>query len=88
MIDIGRKIAQDNPVRALSFMNELEVACQGLGAMPESYEIIGQQHGNDVRRRIHGNYLIVYETWRGQVDIMRVFHGSRDYRKILFPSSD
>jgi toxin ParE1/3/4 len=38
-----------------------------------------------LRRAIHGNYLIFYRVDPGEVVIIHVLHGARDYEPILFP---
>ena len=40
LLDIGDYIADDNPVRALSFVDELEEACKGLLEAPLRFPLI------------------------------------------------
>ena len=37
-----------------------------------------------VRRRVHGNYLIVYRVQDRRV-VLHILHGARDYAAVLFP---
>lgn len=39
LIAIGDYIAQDNPLRALSFVDELEMRCTALGDSPHAYAL-------------------------------------------------
>lgn len=84
IIAIGRKIAEDNPIRALSFADELQSACLELASMSEAFETVGRRHGAVIRRKPHGKYLVLYEIRGEQVQILRVVHGARNYRKMIF----
>jgi plasmid stabilization system protein ParE len=53
------------------------------GGMPEAFPVVGQSHGVSVRRRVHGNYLILYRLRPDTVFIQRVVHGARDHAKLL-----
>ena len=77
LIEIAAFIAQDNPARAKSFVDELEADCDrlitqsGIGApRPEL--------GEGVRVLPHGRYLIFYRPDENVVRIARVLHSARD----------
>lgn len=77
LIDIAVYIAQDNPVRAFSFVDELEAKCLGIGRTPH----IGTPRpelGGGVRMLPHGRYPIFYRENEGTIRIERVMHGARD----------
>ena len=77
LLEIADYIAQDNPRRAMSFIDELESRCDALGAAPG----IGTQRpelGTGVRALPHGRYLIFYRATTAVLRIERVMHGSRD----------
>jgi toxin ParE1/3/4 len=59
---IGDYIAQDNPARALSFVQENSRSCMSLADMPEAWPIIPRYERHGVRRRVHGRYLIFYRV--------------------------
>jgi toxin ParE1/3/4 len=77
LIDITDYIAQDNPVRALSFVDELETKCMGLGRMP-GVGTARPELGVGVRTLPHCRYLIFYREHEDQIRIERVMHGARD----------
>ena len=83
---IGDYIAQDNPARALSFVQELSRSCIGLADMPEAWPIIPRYEHHGVRRRIHGRYLIFYRFAVGRIIILHVLNGAMDVEAILFPN--
>jgi toxin ParE1/3/4 len=77
LIDITLYIAQDNPVRALSFVDELEAKCMGLGRMP-GLGTARPDLGTDIHMFPHGRYLIFYREHEDNIRIERVMHGARD----------
>jgi toxin ParE1/3/4 len=83
---IGDYIAQDNPVRALSFVRELARSCLELADMPEAWPIIPRYEHHGVRRRVHGRYLIFYRVAEGQIVVLHVLNGAMDVEAILFPN--
>ena len=83
---IGDHIARDNPVRALSFLQELRAKCLGLAEMPERFPLVPRFETSGVRRRGHGDYLIFYRVEAEKVVILHILHGAQDYSTILFPS--
>ena len=83
---IGDYIARDNPVRALSFLQELRAKCLGLAEMPERFPLVPRFETSGVRRRGHGDYLIFYRVEAEKVVIIHILHGAQDYSAILSPS--
>ena len=77
LIDISVYIAQDNPARALTFVDELEAKCLGVGKTP-GIGTARPELGDGVRMLPHGRYLIFYREHDGAVRIERVMHGARD----------
>ena len=76
-MDIALYIAQDNPKRALKFVDDLEGQCDALGAAPG----IGTSRPNlgiGIRVLPHGRYLIFYRESNKCLRIERILHGSRD----------
>ena len=85
MLRIGLSIKQDNPVRAASFVDELYRSCEATGHMPYAAPLLQNHENSDIRRRVHGNYLIFYRIAPQAVEILRVLHGAREYEQLLFP---
>ena len=80
-------IAQDNPTRALTFVDELEDKCRALGISPG----IGTEQpelGEGVRMLPHGRYLIFYRAANKGLRIERVMHGARDIADNDFDAPD
>lgn len=77
LMDIATFIAQDNPARALTFVEKLEERCDALGRMPG----IGTSRpelGGGIGVLPHGRYLIFYREARKSLRIERIMHSARD----------
>jgi toxin ParE1/3/4 len=77
LMDVAAFIAEDNPTRALTFVDELEAKCDALGGAPG----IGTSRpelGEGMRMLPHGRYLIFYREVNEGLRIERILHGARD----------
>jgi toxin ParE1/3/4 len=45
LVEIGAWIAEDNPSRAESFVNELQDACDSLAHMPRAFPVLLRRRG-------------------------------------------
>ncbi len=84
---IGDYIAQDNPIRALSFVRELFRNCTELADMPEAW------HGPSSHVRgprcsppCSWPVLILYRGAADGIVILYVLNGAMDVEAILFPN--
>ena len=83
LTDLFRFIAADNPRRALSYIAEIQTACENLCTAP----LIGTARPDlrpglrilPLRRRV----LIAYQVLPNRIEILRVFTGGRDYETIM-----
>ena len=80
---IAEWIARDNPVRAISFVDELLDRCHSLANYPDRFPSYGEIGGRTVRKMSHEDYAILYVRLRGRVEIVHVVHGSRDLEALL-----
>jgi len=87
LLQINEWIAEDNPGRAFTFVDELEERCGRLIGMPRAYPLVRGRENSGVRRVPHGHYLIFYRVTADVVEILHVLHGARDYEPILFPDA-
>lgn len=77
LLEIADFIAPDNPDRALSFITELESACEILKTHPH----IGrtrQDIRQGLRSKTYNRYVILYEVGDDHVRVERFLHGARD----------
>ncbi len=84
LANIGDTIALGNPSRALSFINELQEKCTVLTEMPCLYPFLSGYETRNIRRIVHGNYLIFYWVQTKDVIILRVLHSAMDYGSLTF----
>ena len=84
LISIGNRIAENNPLRAFSFIEDLETHCFAIGDFPHSYAALQGREETGIRRVVHGNHGIFY-TITEAVNILYVLNSAMDYERILFP---
>jgi toxin ParE1/3/4 len=79
---IGRYIAQDNPIRAVSFVDELTAKFRAVAERPMSFPVRADLPP-ELRAALHRPYLILFRVAEDSVDIARVLHGARDIPNLL-----
>jgi addiction module RelE/StbE family toxin len=87
LLSIGEHIGEENPTRAISFVDELIDHCYTLADLPRRYPLVPRYEHWGIRRCVHGNYLIFYRVREDAVDIVHVLHGAMDYESMLFPDA-
>jgi toxin ParE1/3/4 len=87
LLSIGEHIEQENPTRAVSFVDELIDRCYTLADLPRRYPLVPRYEHWGILRCVHGNYLIFYRVREDAVDIVHVLHGAMDYESMLFPDA-
>jgi toxin ParE1/3/4 len=83
LVEIAKSVARDNPKRALSLMGELQESCRALKDFPEAFPIIVTKDNLEVRRKVHGNFLIFYHILPKIVEVLYVRHGARETEKLF-----
>jgi toxin ParE1/3/4 len=87
LVRIGDHIARDSPVRALSFVEELEGRCRAFLDRPLAYPLVPRHESTGIRRAVHGNYLIFYRVEPEAVAIVHVLSGAMNIEALLFPEA-
>jgi toxin ParE1/3/4 len=82
---IGDFIVADNPKRARSFVMELRAACLDLAEAPFRFAQLDGFEAQGYRRRVFGNYLIIYRVTEAAVIVLRVVSGALDVGAIAVP---
>jgi toxin ParE1/3/4 len=82
---IGDAIAQHNPARAITFVRELRRKCETLALAPRRFALIPRYEHTNIRRVVHGNYLIFYRVNAEVVEVVHILHGAMNFGAILFP---
>ena len=75
--EIALRIAERSPVRAFTYVDEIEAHCLRIGDFPHAGPP-RPQWGVDIRITIHGRYLIVHRVRADALQILRIVHGARD----------
>ena len=84
---IADYIAEDSPGRARSFVRELVEKAREIGRTPEGFQCVRRYARQNVRRRVHGAYLIFYRVEESKVTVLHILHGAQDYETLLFPEA-
>ena len=80
---IARWIAFDNPEAARTFALQLRRKCAALSRSPKRFPIVREVERRDLRKRVHGRYLIFYTILDDRVEVVRIVHGARDWASII-----
>jgi len=82
--EIAGYIARDNPVRAATFVAELEATCRAVAETPELYPA-RPDLAPGLRMAVHGRYLVLYRELPGEhiVRVERVLHSARNLPRLL-----
>lgn len=87
LLAIGEHIALDNPVRAISFVDEITDSLKKtLSVFPKSGRVVdGLSIQGTIRLYSYGNYNSYYRVIDDDklVEILFVFHASRDFEALI-----
>jgi toxin ParE1/3/4 len=82
---IAEVIGRDNPRRSASFVRELVQRCERLTDMPRRFALLPGHEQTNIRRIVHGQYLIFYSIEDEVINIIHILNSATDYERILFP---
>jgi toxin ParE1/3/4 len=80
--DIFDHISKDNPPAAVEYVDKLKESCNLIAEFPE-IGVLRQEIAPSIRCLPVLRYLIFYRSKADVVEIVRIVHSSRDYRKSL-----
>lgn len=83
--EIGDWIAEDNPLRAIIFVQALRANCLALADIPFGFPLVPRYERSGIRRRPYRDYLIFYRISNEAIEVLHVLHAAQDYERILFP---
>lgn len=72
-------IALDSPQQALDFVIELREGCERLALFPRRFPVVR----GDIRKALHGNYLIFFKIEQDTIFVLHILHGAADYEARL-----
>lgn len=82
---IGDWIAKDNPLRALTFVQELRKIALSLETAPLAFPLLPRHEQSGIRRCVYRDYLIFYCVGESEITILHILHGAQDVDRIIFP---
>lgn len=80
---IALYIARDNRARAIIFVEELRDKARALAEMPLAFPLVPGHEPIGLRRRPHGDYLILYRVEDARVVILDIVHAARDWQGLF-----
>jgi toxin ParE1/3/4 len=75
-------IIEDNPARAITFVDELTAKFRVIADRPKSFPLRDDLRPG-LRSAVHGKYLIFFLVDAEVVDVVRVVHGARNLPAIF-----
>lgn len=75
--EIADYIANDNPARALSFVQELRTRSELIVANPYAFPA-REELAEGLRVMVYGAYLVFFRVREKEIRVERILHGSRD----------
>jgi toxin ParE1/3/4 len=81
--EIGDYIAQDNPFRAETFIDELIDQAEKITQMPDGY-VAREDLAPGLRMCTHGRYILFFRVVGAGVRVERVLHSRRDIDNDVF----
>lgn len=82
LVAIADFIARDNPIRAVTFIQEMRERIRAIGANPFLYRL-RPELGESARMATMGNYVILFQILDDWIRIERVVYGGRDLDALL-----
>jgi toxin ParE1/3/4 len=82
LIEIARYIAEDNPERALGFVDEIEAKARQAAERPRTFPV-HDDVSPGLRAARHGRYLLFFREIGDEVRIVRILHGKRDQARVF-----
>ena len=76
-------ISQDSPVYAQLTLQRITARVERLRTFPESGRIVPERASVGLREVVVGNYRVVYRRATDAVEVVTVFHGSRNAEREL-----
>lgn len=80
---IAEFIDRDDVRRAVTFLLELRDACRVIADHPKAYPKVFIKRGRIIRRKVFGDYLILFVVTRSSVVILHVVHARQDLVAML-----
>ncbi len=80
---IKNYIKKDSPFYANVHIEKIFDSISFLKDFPEIGRVVPELNNKKIRERILGNYRIIYEISKAQINILAVIHGARNLKKVF-----
>lgn len=80
---IRTHIEKSNPVRAISFVEELRDVARRIGDMPRAFPLIPRYEQHGIRRRSYNGYGILYSVQPDRLFVHRIIGPGQDHDRAL-----
>ncbi|EXS68000.1 type II toxin-antitoxin system RelE/ParE family toxin [Sphingobium sp. Ant17] len=80
---IRNYIEQDNPARAISFVDELRDIMKRLADMPRAFPLVPRYEHHGIRRRSYKRYGILYSVEPDHIFVHRIIGPGQDHDTAL-----
>lgn len=81
--EIVAYISRDSAAYAAAVGERIVAAAEQLRQYPRLGRVVPELGDETLRELIVGNYRVVYQVHRRQVEVAAIIHGSQDLRRIL-----
>jgi plasmid stabilization system protein ParE len=81
---IAEYIARDSANQALDFVRQLRETCERIALFPKRFPLVRKEDRSEIRKALHGNYLIFFQIEDEIVYMIHVLHAATDYETRLF----
>ena len=78
LVGIALRIAEHNPARAVTYVDELQSYCRDIAIFSEAGTPRPEWGDGVLARFFRRKYAIVFRVRSGDVQILRIVHGARD----------
>lgn len=83
LLEIARYVGQNDIPAARRLTAALRGRAEALGRKPRLYPLAEGMEAAGVRRRLYRDYLIFYRETEAGVEVTRILHAKRDWRRLL-----
>ena len=82
VVSIVGHIARDKPKAARDWLAQIQQTCELLATHPEMGELRKGYGVSACRSFSMGNYVVFFRVVKGDIEVARVIHGSRDMHNL------
>jgi toxin ParE1/3/4 len=78
--EVGRRLAEESPSSAAKLVADLLEAAESLATLSDRGRPVPELNDSQYRELLTKNYRLVYRVSQGEVIVIALIHGARDFR--------